>query len=293
MSQRAQDRGLLRRVIEAAMDREEKGYPPITPQLEADYNNMSISERVKRYTEITKNTDFLIPQNDKLLMFRALTGIDSVPALAMGGYSARTAPNVGIYTRVVSKETKAARNFRFFSWLINVCLGIQIVVAAAVTAIGAASGPHTAVTAFGAINTIMAGALTYLRGSGLPDRLKSYQNKWKSIREYIEQREREFCLVDCDLNVQDEIFIVESMYQNIKSEMESSKSSSGESSSNQQPDDPRIRRSLLPPNHALGGRRSPMTAAKTSDAACCPHHQEEPMSQIAVPATAAMKETKA
>lgn len=233
----------------------------------------------RRMTDLT-NPDHLIPPNDKLLMFRALTGIDSVPALTQGGHLLRTAPNVGIYTRVVSNETKAGRGFRFFNWLINICLGIQIVVAAAVTSLGAAAGPHSAVTAFGAINTIMAGTLTYLRGSGLPDRMKASQRKWKNIREYIEQREREFCLVGCDLDVQEEVFIVESMYQSLKSEMESSKSNGD--TKTQQPDDPRIRRSLLPSSHELSGHRPSATPVRRSDVAT-PRQQEEPISPIAVP----------
>jgi hypothetical protein len=229
-------------------------------------------EAGKRFNLPVNDPDHLIPPNDKLLIFRALTGIDSVPALTSGGHLLRTAPNIGIHTRVVNNETKSGRAYRIFSWMINICLGIQIVVAAAVTALGAASGPHSAVTAFGAINTVMAGILTYLRGSGLPDRLKAYQNKWKNIREYIEQREREFCLVDCDLDVQEQVFIVESMYQNVKSEMETTKSS-GDGNS-QQPDDPRIRRSLLPSSNELSIQRAAMRSSKYAEV-LCPHHSHD------------------
>ncbi|KAJ5698697.1 hypothetical protein N7462_000702 [Penicillium macrosclerotiorum] len=288
---RANDRGLLRRVIEAALDRGER-YPPMAAHAAAtaarnsgmfgsQSNGMPDEEQGKRFTTSTNNPDSLIPPNDKLLIFRALTGIDSVPALTQAGHLLRSAPNVGIYTRVVNNESKAARAYTFFNYLINTCLGIQIVVAAALTALGAASGPHSAITAFGAINTIMAGVLTYLRGSGLPDRLKSYQNKWKNIREYIEQREREFCLVGCDLDVQEEVFIVESMYQSVKSEMETTKSSGD--AKTQQPDDPRIRRSLLPPSHQLSGHRQSIVPTRRSDVNAMSPQQEEPVSPITVP----------
>lgn len=245
----------------------------------AGENGLADSDHHKRMADLTR-PDHLIPPNDKLLMFRALTGIDSVPALIQGGHLLRTAPNVGIYTRVVANETKSARKFRFFNFLINVCLGIQIVVAAAVTSLGAAAGPRSAVTAFGAINTIVAGTLTYLRGSGLPDRLKMSQNKWKDIREYIEQREREFCLIGCDLDVQEEVFIVESMYQSLKTEMESTKSN-GENK-NQQPDDPRIRRYLLPSSHEFCGHRACATTVRRSDVVT-PRQQEEPDSPVKKP----------
>ncbi|KAJ6134619.1 hypothetical protein N7523_000941 [Penicillium sp. IBT 18751x] len=284
MPEGSHNRSLLRRVIEAALFREDNHYPPMAAHAAAaaERNGMPDVEAGKRFTLPVNDPDHLIPPNNKLLIFRALTGIDSVPALTTGGHLLRTAPNVGIYTRVVNNETKSARAYRLFNWLINICLGIQIIVGAAVTAVGAASGPHSAVTAFGAINTIMAGILTYLRGSGLPDRLKAYQNKWKDIREYIEQREREFCLVGCDLDVQEEVFIVESMYQNVKSEMESSKSM-GDGRS-QQPDDPRIRRSLLPSSHELSGQRAATTPSKRAEVVCCHHsHDDDAVSPITIP----------
>ncbi|PYH91321.1 hypothetical protein BO71DRAFT_486368 [Aspergillus ellipticus CBS 707.79] len=165
----------------------------------------------------------LVPPTDKLLVFRALTGIEPPPLLTHLQHIRRIAPNIGIYTRVIRAEQTAATRYRFFSVLINVCLGIQIVVAAALTALGAASGPHSAVTAFGAINTIMAGVLTYLKGSGLPDRLKHYQNEWRNIREYVEQRERELCLGGCELDVFQEVQFIEYMYEGVKREIEATK----------------------------------------------------------------------
>lgn len=54
--------------------------------------------------------------------------------------------------------------------LISVALIMQLIVAAALTALGAADGNHGAVTVFGGINTVIAGFLTYLKGSGLPNR---------------------------------------------------------------------------------------------------------------------------
>ncbi|KAL4861331.1 hypothetical protein BDV12DRAFT_180421 [Aspergillus spectabilis] len=226
-------RSLARRLLLAALDREEKGYPPATQpppmmgNMGPDFNTAaseSAETRGNRVTVARTDASILIPPTDKLLVFRALTGIDSAPALNVMHHTPRTAPNVGIYTRVVKAETKAASRYKFHATLINTCLSIQIVVAAALTALGAARGPHNAVTAFGAINTIVAGILTYLKGSGLPDRLKHYQNEWRNIREYIEQRERELCLHGCEMDVEEEIQIIEQMYEGVKREIEATKS---------------------------------------------------------------------
>lgn len=279
--------------MEAALSREEQGYPPMAAHAAASAQRTShgygqeqdMRPGLKRV--VTTQMESLIPINDKLLAFRALTGIDSVPALTQAGHLARSAPNVGIYTRVIDKETKAQRAYKIFNFLINTCLGVQVVVSAAVTAVGAASGPYSAITAFGAINTIMAGILTYLRGSGLPDRLKNYQNQWKNIREYIEQREREFCLVGCELDVQEEVFIVESMYQRVKSEMETKQG--GDKS--QQPDDARTRRSVLPASHN-STYRGPVASARTDmhPGVVSPTRVSEPVSPITIPEASWNKE---
>ncbi|KAL3478934.1 hypothetical protein BJX99DRAFT_223244 [Aspergillus californicus] len=242
---RSTGRSLARRLLLAALDREEKGYPPTmqppppmfgNPGVEPNMDDPESAQTQARRAMIPTGTDarVLIPPSDKLLVFRALTGIDGAPALNILQHAPRTAPNVGIYTRVVRAETKASSRYRFYAILINTCLAVQIVVAAALTALGAARGPHNAITAFGAINTIVAGILTYLKGSGLPDRLKHYQNEWRNIREYIEQRERELCLQGCDLDVEEEIQIVENMYEGVKREIEATKSGGNNGGANRE-----------------------------------------------------------
>lgn len=132
----------------------------------------------------------------------------------------RPAANIGIYARVIHNEQKSKDSFKVFSVLINACYFLQIVFAAGLTAMSAASVASGAVTAFGAINTIMAGFLTFLKGSGLPGRLKYYGNEWKKIREYIEQRERDFAREGCTLDVYDVVAAIEQMYTHTKHEIE-------------------------------------------------------------------------
>ncbi|KAL6852096.1 hypothetical protein J3F83DRAFT_569530 [Trichoderma novae-zelandiae] len=195
-------------------DREERGLPV------RDEDGQETTGNGRRITIIGTDSDALVPANDKLLAFRSLTGIDTVPALASNGHARRAAPNVGLYFRVVQAEQKGAQSYKFFHIAINFCLGAQIIVASALTAIGAADGSRHAITGLGAINTIMAGILTYLKGSGLPDRFKTQENQWREIREHIEQRERELCLIDCTLDAQEEVFIIEEMYNQAKAELD-------------------------------------------------------------------------
>lgn len=156
--------------------------------------------------------------DERLFLFRHLTGITTHPSMV----GSRAAPNLGIYTRVVNNEAKAKKGHKYFSWLINGCLGVQVIVAAALTALGAAGANHTAITAFGAINTVIAGVLTFLKGSGLPNRLKYYHSEWKQIREFIEQRERDLSRPGCDLDVFGVIGMIEKMYEEVKTDLKAS-----------------------------------------------------------------------
>ncbi|KAI5927559.1 hypothetical protein F4810DRAFT_269942 [Camillea tinctor] len=136
-----------------------------------------------------------VSAEDPLTLFRLMLGITTSPYLGFtetGPRGTRPAANIGIYARVVHSEQKAKDSFKVFSIVINACYFLQIVVAASLTAMGAAGSASQGVTAFGAINTVIAGFLTFLKGSGLPGRLKYYGNEWKKIREFIEQRERDF-----------------------------------------------------------------------------------------------------
>jgi hypothetical protein len=136
-------------------------------------------------------------------------------------FDGRAAPNLGIYNRVCHREAQAKRGYKFATFFINGCLGVQIIVAAALTAMGAANSNHVGITAFGAINTVIAGILTYLKGSGLPNRIRYYEHEWKRVREYIEQRERDFSRQDCGLDVNEIVRTIEAMYEQVKADIQS------------------------------------------------------------------------
>lgn len=168
--------------------------------------------------------------NSQLASFRHMVGIHSTKGFSGSGaadsahnnlhFDGRAAPNLGIYNRVCHRESQAKRGFKLASFLINGCLGLQVIVAAALTAMGAANTNHVSITAFGAINTVIAGILTYLKGSGLPNRIRWAENEWKKVREYIEQRERDFSRPDCRLDMYEVVQVIESMYEEVKADIQ-------------------------------------------------------------------------
>ncbi|KAI4192309.1 MAG: hypothetical protein LQ350_008674 [Teloschistes chrysophthalmus] len=151
----------------------------------------------------------------KLIKFRHMTGIDTPPTLHNRDRQ-RAARNLGIYTRIVSEERKATWQYHTMSTVINASFLGQILVAASLTALGAIGGPSLAITILGSANTIIAGIQTYLKGQGLPNRMKQYQFGLRKLREYIEDRERDFSSADCKLDVDHVIADVSAMYQAVR-----------------------------------------------------------------------------
>ena len=156
----------------------------------------------------------------KLAKFQNLIGICSPNVLRPHPVLTRPASNEGIYKRTVDEETKMKYQYQVSNYVVNVSGMLQIVVGAAVTALGAANGPKAAVTVLGASNTIMAGMLTYLKGQGLPYRLEQYLHLLRTLREHIEERERELMEPDCPLDVDEEIKSIIKMYQEVRQSKE-------------------------------------------------------------------------
>ena len=152
---------------------------------------------------------------DTLSVFRELVGITDILPLGPKPLK-RSAQNIGIYQRIASAEKKAGVQYYAYAFLINSCLLLQIVFAAVITSLGAANGSHAAITGVGAANTIIAGLLSFTKGQGLPNRLLQYQNTLRKVREYIEQREREFARLDCKLDLDHEIRTIVQKYENAR-----------------------------------------------------------------------------
>ena len=147
----------------------------------------------------------------KLSRFRERVGITDVPDLGSRA-KGRPAPNVGIYKRIALEERKAKLKYYACALLINACLLAQVIFASALTALGAGHGSHNQITGLGAANTVIAAILTFTKGSGLPNSLRQYQQLLRKIREYIEQRERDFAQSNCRLCVDIEMQRIKQMY---------------------------------------------------------------------------------
>ena len=168
-----------------------------------------------RDVPIPRRSSFDGPPPPKLIKFRHLTGIDT-PRNILKDHVRRPARNVGIYSRVVAEERKTQVQYYIMATIIEASFLSQIIVAATLTALGAADASHIAITVLGSVNTVIAGIQTYLKGQGMPNRLRQYEFGLRKLREHIEDRERDFSHADCALNVDHEIADIAAMYKAVR-----------------------------------------------------------------------------
>ena len=171
--------------------------------------------------DVEKAMDTLVV--DKLSKFREQIGISDVDSTQLRTRSAR---NIGLYPRIIAEERAAKYEYYFTAFLINACLLLQVIFASALTALGAGSGSHTQITALGAANTVIAAVLTFTKGQGLPNKLRQYQQTLRKVREYIEQRERDFAQLDCKLDLDYELETIKRMYKDARQNDENNDPSS-------------------------------------------------------------------
>ncbi|CAG8971902.1 hypothetical protein HYALB_00007818 [Hymenoscyphus albidus] len=95
----------------------------------------------------------------------------------------------GIYKQVTKYRYFAQYKFYLVSVLYNLCLIAQLVLGAALTSLSAAASTKNgiAITIIAAANTVNAGVLALLHGSGLPARLRSDMTEYEKVATWMEE----------------------------------------------------------------------------------------------------------
>lgn len=127
------------------------------------------------------------------MIFRRAVGINSdlapkvkLPGAAEQGLKQPT----GMYRSVIAEKDKRKRQYLLMSWILNFIHFAQVVIGATLTALGPNASRYTvAITILGATNTVIAGMLALLKGSGLPERLHKDATEFRRLQEWIEETE--------------------------------------------------------------------------------------------------------
>jgi hypothetical protein len=101
-------------------------------------------------------------------------------------------PRVGpksLYGRAIKQKRDQSVTYQVTAGISNTLLLSQVVLGAAVTALGASESSHILITLFGATNTIIAGVVAYLKSRGQPMRARMYRDDLERVVDEIENSE--------------------------------------------------------------------------------------------------------
>ena len=94
-----------------------------------------------------------------------------------------------LYGRAVGLKSSQNRVYQLTAGISNSLLLAQVVIGAAVTALGASQSSHILITLFGATNTIIAGVVAYLKSQAQPMRARMYRDDLERVVDEIENSE--------------------------------------------------------------------------------------------------------
>jgi hypothetical protein len=94
----------------------------------------------------------------------------------------------GLYRDVIRSRVVSQYQFFFCSFFFNIALVLQILLGAALTALGSNSkGRDTYITILAAANTVVAGLLALMHNSGMPDRYKNDWTEFDRVEMYLKE----------------------------------------------------------------------------------------------------------
>ncbi|PSS05125.1 hypothetical protein BD289DRAFT_449005 [Coniella lustricola] len=131
--------------------------------------------------------------DEPLRVFRRAVGINSDLApksIRPGAAELGLHEPTGIYRKIIDEKRSRKTKHFVISWLLNFVHFAQIVIGATLTALGPNASRYTVpITVLGAVNTVIAGVLALLKGSGLPERLHKDETELHKLQEWIEETE--------------------------------------------------------------------------------------------------------
>lgn len=125
-------------------------------------------------------------------------------------------PHIGpktLYGRALKHRRQQGNTYAITATISNTLLLSQVILGAAVTALGASASSHVLITLFGAANTIIAGVVAYLKSRGQPMRARMYRDDLERVVDEIENSEIMWLGISkrmhgySDINTDDEVTV--------------------------------------------------------------------------------------
>jgi hypothetical protein len=143
------------------------------------------------------------------LQFCSLAGVppSNLPQNARHPVIARRS----LYGRAVHRRNAQNRTYLLTASLSNTLLLSQVVLGAALTGLGASASSHILITVFGALNTIIAGVVAYLKSRGQPMRARMFRDDLDRVVDEMENSEVMWLGIQSGVHGYDEIAIDDSI----------------------------------------------------------------------------------
>lgn len=116
-----------------------------------------------------------------------------------------------LYGRAIHKRNEQNIAYMVTAALSNTLLLTQVVLGAALTALGASESSHILITVFGALNTIIAGLVAYLKSRGQPMRARMFRDDLDRVVDEMENSEVMWLGIQQGVHGYDEIAIDDSV----------------------------------------------------------------------------------
>ncbi|TQV98395.1 hypothetical protein IF1G_02475 [Cordyceps javanica] len=91
-----------------------------------------------------------------------------------------------LYVRAVARRKGQSLTYMFTATVINTLLLTQVVLGAALTGLGASNSSRILITVFGALNTVIAGVVAFLKSRGQPMRARMFRDDLSRVVDEIE-----------------------------------------------------------------------------------------------------------
>ncbi|KAF1823070.1 uncharacterized protein K489DRAFT_224322 [Dissoconium aciculare CBS 342.82] len=97
-----------------------------------------------------------------------------------------TPPHDSLYARAQKHRSRQSYTYAFAAAATNTLLLSQVVLGAALTGLGASNSSHILITVFGALNTVIAGVVAFLKSRGQPMRARMFRDDLDRVVDEIE-----------------------------------------------------------------------------------------------------------
>lgn len=132
-------------------------------------------------------SDRLDDMTNEHSQFCKLTGCP--PSNLPPGTDIPDVPTSSLYGRALEARKHQTVTYWMTAGLTNSLLLAQVILGAALTGLGASKADPILVTIFGAMNTIIAGVIAYLKSRGQPMRSRQYRDELERVVDEIENSE--------------------------------------------------------------------------------------------------------